>query len=607
MKLKKRFWTKIILMNITCTLVIVSVFTIIRFASSVKQERKNVEDMMRQIAVSNSNQLEGLFDDLDRLTYNMAVASVTREVVKKAAKYEGDNNYFDVYRDDRRRLIQNMQLMAGYNMRDTSIDVISIQGDYVLLDIFDSLSYNRKQMLEMSKMEEFEKQGVKKFFAKSEKDSYKRTDTPMFSYCRKISDEFGDYGYVEIQKAETCLDTIFKSAEDTFDMFSVITCDGEFFYSSDGEKSDWEKTVKTLEEKGIINGNVRIKVDRESYLVYTTCLSTYGIFTYTLLPEAYYTSSIRQEVVILLVQSVCLLLSMIALIMLFSKQLYRPVMELRNKMENFELDDFSHHVITAECTDEIETFERVFAGMMERIHQQNDELIQRKMRELQVSYQALQSQVNPHFLYNTLYLIGLKGGEQGAPEILDMCSYLTRMMAYCVDNREDMVPFSSEIGYMNNYLQLMKYRYLEKLQYEIEIQEEVKNLLVPKFILQPLVENCFTHGFKDCDADEFRIRLSLVIKGEYWNLAIEDNGNGFSKEDEERVAKDVEFVKQSIRNPNAEFVNKTTGIGLINTYARLFISFPDNVQIWIGNGEMKGGLVRISCHARRGADENGSS
>ena len=82
-------------------------------------------------------------------------------------------------------------------------------------------------------------------------------------------------------------------------------------------------------------------------------------------------------------------------------------------MEHFELADFDTVSSYSGDTDEIETFEHVFAKMMERIHQQNDELIQRKMRELQVSYQALQSQVSPHFLYNTLYLIGLKGGEQG--------------------------------------------------------------------------------------------------------------------------------------------------------------------------------------------------
>lgn len=61
---------------------------------------------------------------------------------------------------------------------------------------------------------------------------------------------------------------------------------------------------------------------------------------------------------------------------------------------------------------------------------------------------------------------------------------------------------------MNNYLQLMKYRYMEKLQYTVEIQDAVLNQMVPKFILQPLIENCFTHGFRDCVKDEFQIYVS---------------------------------------------------------------------------------------------------
>ncbi len=64
--------------------------------------------------------------------------------------------------------------------------------------------------------------------------------------------------------------------------------------------------------------------------------------------------------------------------------------------------------------------------------------------------------------------------------------------------------------------------------------------------------------------------------------------------------KDTEYVRKSIKDPKADFVNDTTGIGLINTYARLFISFPDRVKLWVGTGDMKGGLVKISCEAKRG-------
>lgn len=95
MKLKKKFWKKMIFMNIMFMLVIVSVFTVIRFASSIRQEKKNVRNMMEQIAVSNSNQLETMFDELDRLTYNVAVSAITLDVLKKASFYEEDNNYFD--------------------------------------------------------------------------------------------------------------------------------------------------------------------------------------------------------------------------------------------------------------------------------------------------------------------------------------------------------------------------------------------------------------------------------------------------------------------------------------------------------------------------------
>ena len=117
---------------------------------------------------------------------------------------------------------------------------------------------------------------------------------------------------------------------------------------------------------------------------------------------------------------------------------------------------------------------------------------------------------------------------------------------------------------------------------------------VPKFILQPLIENCFTHGFKNCGAESFCIHFSLKQKEHTWTLRIEDNGNGFSPEEEARIQKDIAFVQQSIEHPNVRFVNEITGIGLINTYARLLIHFSKDVTLRIGKSSLLGGLVEIT-------------
>lgn len=594
-RLKKNFWRKIIVMNCAFMFFIIALFTAIRYKTNISAEKENVEDLLKQAASTTTSQFQAIFDEMARLSLNIAVSNTVKDTLKYVDQYNGKNNFFDVYREERRQLLQMTQQMAGSNIFDSSINIISAKGDYVLLDVYSSVAMNRKEMQRLSKMDKFQGEHAYKFIERTETDTYGRTNSPMFSYARKISDEFGDYGYVEIQRTQSSLDDIFKNSSNPFDLITIITLEGGLFYTSGSDTESSEESISILENGALENEPAPARLGRSSYLVYTTALSDYDFQIYTLMPENYYTDKILRETILLLIQSIFLLSAVLILVLLISRQIYRPVRELREKMEHLKLDDLKPTLPLSRDADEIELFNHVFANMIDRIQRQNDELIQQKIRELQVSYKALQAQVSPHFLYNTLYLIGLKGEEHNVPEILDMCSYLTHMMAYCVDMKTELVPFSSEIEYMENYLQLMKYRYLDKLRYTLEIGESVSSLLVPKFILQPLVENCFTHGFKNCPAPCFIVHVSLGLFQDHWTLLIEDNGNGFSKEDEQRISTDIQFVEQSIHTPNAKFVNEITGIGLINTYARLFISFSKKVTLKIGGSSLQGGLVEITC------------
>lgn len=606
-RLKRNFWRKIVATNCLFLIFVVTFFTAIRYQTSIHSAKKAAEDVLLQYADTTANQLQLMFDDMSRLTLNIAVSDTTTEILRNAVRYKGLNNYFENAQSERRRLMNMMQQMAGPSLSKNSINVISALGDYILLDVYSFPMLSRNEIQSLSKLNSFKGKNAYKFISKAETDSFQRTETDMFSYVRKISDEYKTLGYVEFQKPYTDLDSIFKSASETFHMTSVVTLDDEVFYTSNPELCKLNQKIFSKNTENERENITTVQMQNNSYFLCSTSVNDYGFKIYTLLPESYYTQQVQQEIRILILQSIILLLSMLFLILLISKQIYKPVRDLRHKMENMELDNIKSGECLSENADEIELFNHVFAEMLERIQHQKDELIQQKLRELQVSYKALQSQVSPHFLYNTLYLIGLKGEEHDVPEILDMCSCLTHMMGYSVDTKHDLVPISKELEYMNNYLLLMKYRYLEKLQYELDIEDSVLNFLVPKFIFQPLIENCFTHGFKNCGASQFLIHFSLKKNQSTWTLKIEDNGNGFSEKDKERIFKDISLIRESVENPNAHFVNKITGIGLINTFARLFISYSSHVSLKIGTGNLSGGLVEITCPDTTKPDEKSAA
>ena len=150
----------------------------------------------------------------------------------------------------------------------------------------------------------------------------------------------------------------------------------------------------------------------------------------------------------------------------------------------------------------------------------------------------------------------------------------------------------------------MQYRYLDRLRYTIEFDEELKSHSILKFMLQPLVENCFTHGFKNSVRDHYVIHITGRITESGWCLQIEDNGSGFSEEKLMQISQEIFAVRQGIETSNPYFSEKAGGIGLVNTYARLLIGMRDQgtVSLQVGRSELGGGLVCITLlHSNKGA------
>ena len=155
------------------------------------------------------------------------------------------------------------------------------------------------------------------------------------------------------------------------------------------------------------------------------------------------------------------------------------------------------------------------------------------------------------------------------------------------------VSFAEEISYMNCYLHLMEYRYLEKMVCKEDIDSRVLLITIPKFILQPLVENCFEHGFKNSPEEKYIIEINLKLTNNGWMLEISDNGEGFTLEDTGKIYKDVELIRYAILNSDVDFFKETSGVGLINTYARLYISTQGRVDLFIGKSTLGGGMVKM--------------
>lgn len=213
---------------------------------------------------------------------------------------------------------------------------------------------------------------------------------------------------------------------------------------------------------------------------------------------------------------------------LISRHLSRPILALRSSMRAVEQGDFDI-AANISSNNEIGDLARDFNIMIARIK----ELVQRNAEEQEQKRKselmALQNQITPHFLYNTLdSIIWMAEGKQNE-QVVKMVSSLARLLRLSISRGDELITIRDEIEHVRHYLIIQKLRYRDKLDFRIDVDPTVTGLLVPKVVLQPLVENAIYHGIKNKEAGGCvtvwgSVRDSGVI------LSVEDDGVGMSEE-----------------------------------------------------------------------------
>ena len=204
-----------------------------------------------------------------------------------------------------------------------------------------------------------------------------------------------------------------------------------------------------------------------------------------------------------------------------------------------------------------------------------------RVNEIQSQMYALQTQMNPHFVHNILTIISAMSGTSEREKIPEICEKLSSMIRYNVNSSESRVDLSSELLHAENYLELMKIRYEEKFQYSMSYVGEMPNFHLPRFIIQPLLENCFAHGFHNKEFP-WKIDIQIYCSEECWEVQIRDNGCGMDQEELEKL--ELELLE--MRNRDVKSLMKELKIGgltIKNVYLRLFLAYGNNMIFDISN------------------------
>ncbi|WP_338993628.1 sensor histidine kinase [Fusobacterium animalis] len=196
------------------------------------------------------------------------------------------------------------------------------------------------------------------------------------------------------------------------------------------------------------------------------------------------------------------------------RRITKPIKELEQHMNNFN-NDLSKINLKGDVSIEILSLQNHFNEMIDKI---------KYLREYEIN--ALYSQINPHFLYNTLDTIIWMAEFQDTEKVISITKALSNFFRISLSNGKEKIPLKEEINHIKEYLYIQKQRYEDKLEYKISIQEELENIEVPKIILQPFVENAIYHGIKNLDTTGIISIYSQIVDNKI-ELIIEDNGIGF--------------------------------------------------------------------------------
>lgn len=251
-----------------------------------------------------------------------------------------------------------------------------------------------------------------------------------------------------------------------------------------------------------------------------------------------------------------------------SLKMTRPINDMIVSAQSISWSNLDMKTLEGNDENEIMALNNTFKETLKRLSKS-------MQLELGARLNALQSQMNPHFLYNTLSVISASADQQEKVE--RMCSRLSDMLRYStVYEEESNSTLEDEVRHTENYLELMKDRYEENLIYNIEEAGELERVKVPRVILQPIVENCFKHGFGE-NGFPWIIHVAVTASYGHWRIHVRNNGRPFQEKDLTELNEKVEgFLKGEQK--------KISGIGLTNTIIRLRLLYEERVEYEIYTG-----------------------
>jgi two-component system sensor histidine kinase YesM len=421
-------------------------------------------------------------------------------------------------------------------------------------------------------------------------------DSKYISLCRVLYDrDWTKQGIVEIE--QDC-DTIFNGLDDLINRESgkksiyIFNSEGNLLFPYN-RKTDL-RCYKYLKLTGpetdhAVSTSVRSPINHTREIV--TCINSKYTGWKIMIVESQ--QLVLAPVVtftkIMFFGCVGLLLLTLLISFVLAKKVTTPIQSIHRAIKKLDLNMLftqTQPKLTSDLN-ELEELNIAFQNMNIKLKQSMDALLLSQSQEMQSRMLALQSQMNPHFLYNTLATIIIMAEENLKESVITMCKNVSHMLRYISSHKSPLVKMKAELEYTEKYLECMKFRYRDNLSYSFKIVPGMNEIHIPKLLIQPLVENAIKHGTRN--EPPWSIAIEAFIDDHQWQVMVKDNGPGFTNLEIANIQQKIKEIDENGLLPSLEL----DGMGLLNIYIRLKLIYGKRMLFQIASPDEGGAIITI--------------
>ena len=569
-------------------MVVVAVIALLLFFT--RSTNRDLERFHQQeVLAGDMQELSSAFDALDTLSTQVASNTELLNFFIPLLDDGSQDNYFHTHLMDSIRASSLLTTINSTDRRALRISVFNAQGDYISAGTL----YETEEDIERTLADADSFAALERRFADGERvivsglhdDPWSdNRSVRLLSLIRPLSTAYSarNYGFISVQQSADALYSLSLWERGDGASYVLLNAEGEDVSPAGGVAlpdsilSHLPAPGETAEYALDLDGGTTVFALRDAFSGWTLV---------RMLPTGLLDAPYRQVYLQIVLVSVLLLAILLIVVYLLADRISRPLREFSAGIERISLDNLASDIplLSSSYTEELQALDRAFRAMLLKLNQSIG-------FEMKAYMAALQSQMNPHFLYNMLSAIAESADEDGSPRTVRMCEKLSSMLRYMADYTSEQVSLQEDIANMRDYLDLMKVRYEEHFSYVIETCDALRGQHVPRMTLQPLVENCFQHGFKN-KRPPWRIHVRFACENGLWSIEVRDNGCGISAGEIENIHRKIDGYQKNLAATYSEL--RLGGMGLVNTILRLRLARREAIQFDIRSSEDGGTTVVI--------------